>query len=454
MSTLLLRNARVLVTMDDSRREIAGGGIFARDGFIEQVGENDDLPQQADETIDLSGHIVLPGFVNAHHHLNQSLDRAYPASQNGVLVEWLKGLYPRWERQQPEDVARATELGLAEIALSGATTVADHQYLWPRGVTADAQFEAASKIGVRFHLGRGSQNIGQPHGGFAPQALLEDEDGILTSTSETITRHHDHTPGSFRQVFIAPSSLRTATPDLMRKSAELAAKHDVRFHFHLGETKAEIDFVLTKFGKRPTQLAEELGCLTNRTWVAHGVHFDDDDVRTLARCECGICHCPHSNMRLNSGIAPVSRYLKNAVNVGLGVDGSASNDSSNLLAEVRAALLLSRVVAPTEADFLSARTVLEMATRNGARLLGRTDIGCLAPGFAADFIAFDSNRLELAGSEDPVAAIAFCALTRVDHSWVHGRRLVEHGTLTGYDLGGLLERIRNRTMQTGRSNQN
>ncbi len=452
MSTLLIRNARVLVTMDEARREIAGGGIFARDGFIEQIAGNDDLPKQADEIVDLLGHVVLPGFVNAHHHLNQSLDRACPPTQNGALVKWLKGLYPHWERQEPEDVAQATELGLAEIALSGATTVADHQYLWPRGVTADAQFDAASKIGVRFHLGRGSQNIGQPHGGFAPPALLEDDDNILASTSKTIARHHDPTPGSFRQVFIAPSSLRTATPDLMRKSAELAAKHDVRFHFHLGETKAEIDFVLTKYGKRPTQLAEELGCLTNRTWVAHGVHFDDDDVRILARCRCGICHCPHSNMRLNSGIAPVSRYLRNAVNVGLGVDGSASNDSSNLLVEVRAALLLSRVVAPTEADFLSARTVLEMATRNSARLLGRTDIGCLAPGFAADFIAFDSNRLELAGSEDPVAAIAFCAMTRVDHSWVHGRRLVERGTLTSYDLGGLLERIRNRAMQSGRPN--
>ena len=453
MSSLLVRNARVLVTMDESRREISGGGMFIRDGFIEQVGRNDDLPQQADETVDLSGHVVMPGFVNAHHHLNQSLDRAYPASQNGVLVEWLKGLYPRWERQEPEDVALATELGLAEIALSGVTTVADHQYLWPKCITADAQFEAARKIGVRFHLGRGSQNLGQPHGGFAPPALLEKDEEILASTSETIARHHDSSRGSFRQVFIAPSSLRTATPDLMRKSAELAAKHDVRFHFHLGETKAEIDFVLEKYGKRPARFAEELGCLTKRTWVAHGVHFDDGDVRILACCGCGICHCPNSNMRLNSGVAPVSRYLRSGVTVGLGVDGSASNDSSNLLAEMRAALLLSRVAAPSEADFLSARTVLEMATRNSALLLGRTDIGCLAPGFTADFIAIDGNRLEIAGSEDPVAAIAFCAMTRVDHSWVHGRRLVERGTLIGYDLDGLLTHVRKRAMQTRRSDQ-
>jgi 8-oxoguanine deaminase len=448
MTTLLVRNARVLVTMDEERREIAGGGIFVRDGFIEQVGPSTELPNTADEIVDLSGYIVLPGFVNTHHHLNQSLDRAYPPAQDGALMDWLTGLYPRWERHEPEDIALATELGLAEIALSGATTAADHQYLWPKGVTADAQFESARKIGVRFHLGRGSQNLGQPHGGFAPPSLLEDDDNILARTSETIARHHDPSLGSFRQVFVAPSSLRTATPQLMQRSAELAAKHDVRFHFHLGETRAEIDFVHAKFGQRPAQLAQELGCLTPRTWVAHGVHFDDGDVGILARCGSGICHCPSSNMRLSSGIAPVSRYLKNGVIVGLGVDGSASNDSSNLLTEARTALLLSRETAPTAADFLGARTVLEMATRNSARLLGRRDIGSLAPPMAADFIAIDSNRLEIAGSEDPVAAVVFCAMARVDHSWVHGNPLVERGKLKGYDVDGLLERIRIRAERT------
>jgi cytosine/adenosine deaminase-related metal-dependent hydrolase len=444
MSTLLVRNARVLVTMDETRREIARGGMFIRDGFIEQVGNTNILPEQADEVVDLSGHIVLPGLVNTHHHLNQTLDRAYPPSQNGNLVQWLKGLYPRWEKFKPEDTAIATELGLAEIALSGCTTVADHQYLWPKGATAAGQFEIARKIGVRFHLGRGSQNIGQAQGGFAPASLVEDDDNILATTAEVVAKFHDPSPGSFSQVFVAPSSLRTATPELLQKSSEFAAKRGLRFHFHLGETKAEIDFVRGKYGMRPAQLADELGCLTPRSWVAHGVHFDDDDIGTLSRCGCGICHCPNSNMRLGSGIAPARRYLNRGITVGLGVDGSASNDSSNLLVEIRTALLLSRLATEDGAEFLTARDVLEMATRNSARLLGRTDIGCLAPGYAADFVAINAERLEIAGSDDPVAAVAFCAMTRVEHSWVHGKQLVRQRELIGYNYAGLIERIRRR----------
>jgi cytosine/adenosine deaminase-related metal-dependent hydrolase len=428
--------------MDDARREIPQGGLFIRDGFIEQAGDSKTLPQQADEIVDLAGHIVLPGLVNTHHHLFQTLDRAFPPSQNGNLVQWLKGLYPRWEKFDAEDAATATELGLAELALSGATTVADHHYLWHQDVSAASQFEIARKIGVRFHLGRGSQNIGQPHGGFAPVSLIEDEDEILSATEFAIAQFHDSTPGSLRQIFVAPSSLRTATPSLLRKSAALAEKHKMRFHFHLGETSAEIDFIKEKFGKRPAQLAEELGCLTPRSWVAHGVHFDGGDIALLGRCGCGICHCPSSNMRLSSGIAPVTRYLKSGITVGLGVDGSASNDASNLLAEMRMALLLSRVKPETEGDFLTARTVLEMATRNGAALLGRDDIGRLEAGRVADFVAVDSNRIEIAGSEDPVAAIVFCAMTRVDHSWVHGRRIVKKGELSGHDFQALAERVR------------
>ena len=444
MSTLLVRNARVLVTMDDSRREIAPGGMFVRDGFIEQICDSKDLPREADETVDLTGHIVLPGFVNTHHHLNQSLDRAYPPSQNGNLVRWLKGLYPRWERLDAQDTANATELGLAEIALSGCTTVADHHYLWPEGVTAAKQFDAATKIGVRFHLGRGSQNIGRLDGGFAPPTLVEDEDQILSDTAATIDQFHDPSPGSFRQVFVAPNSLRSATPSLMLRSAELATKHGVQLHFHLGETRAEIDFTIDKFGKRPAQVAYECGCLTSHTWVAHGVHFNDDDVALLKRCGCGVCHCPSSNMRLNSGIAPISHYIRRGITVGLGVDGSASNDSSNVIVEVRTALLLSRVSAVSENDFLDARTVLELATRNSARLLGRCDIGRLAVGCVADFIAIDTDRIEIIGSEDPVAAVAFCAMTQVDHSWVHGKQLVKHGQLLSLDLSKLVDRIRSR----------
>jgi cytosine/adenosine deaminase-related metal-dependent hydrolase len=435
--------------MDVPRREIEGGGLFIRDGFIEQVGEAKTLPQQADEIVDLSGHVVLPGLVNTHHHLFQTLDRAYRASQNGNLAQWLAGLYPRWTQIDPEHFALATELGMAEIALSGCTTIADHHYLWPKGVTAAAQFNAAEKIGVRFHLGRGSQNIGQPQGGFAPASLIEDDDAILAETASVIDRFHDPTPGSFRRVFVAPSSIRGVTPELMRRSAELAGRRGVGLHLHLGETAAEIEFSLAKYGKRPTQLAEELGCITPYTWLAHGVHFDEADVATLRRRNCGICHCPSSNMRLSSGIAPVNRYLKSGLTVGLGVDGSASNDSSNMLVEMRTALLLSRVIATSNADFLAARTVLEMATRNSAHLIGRGDIGCLAPGYAADFIAIDADRVEIAGSDDPVAAIAFCAMTRVDHSWVHGRPLVHDGRLPGFDLPGLIERLRATAQRRG-----
>jgi cytosine/adenosine deaminase-related metal-dependent hydrolase len=441
MGTLLIRNPRVLVTMDDARREIAWGGMLIRDGFIEAVGETNSLPRQADEIVDLTGHIVLPGLINTHHHLYQSLDRAWPASQDKSLTGWLQGLYPRWEKLTPETVARAVELGLAEIVLSGCTTVADHQYLWPKGLAASISFDIAARLGIRFHLGRGGQDIARAQGGFAPESLLEEADHILAHTADTIARFHDARPGSFRQVFVAPSSLRAATADLLRASAVLAAEKGVQLHFHLGETAGEIDFALQKYGKRPVQVAQKLGCLTPQTWLAHGVHFNADDVAVLRRCGCGICHCPSSNMRLGSGIAPVRHYLDQAIPVGLGVDGSASNDSSNLLSEIRTALLLSRLAAENDAGFLGARAALEMATRNGAKLLGRNDIGCLAPGCAADFIAIDGGRIEIAGSEDPVAALAFCALTRVDHSWVNGNQIVREGRLVGVDLESFIDRI-------------
>jgi 8-oxoguanine deaminase len=442
VTTLLVKNIKILVTVDDSAREITNAGMFVRDGFIERIGKMRDMPNDADEVVDLSGHIVLPGLINTHHHLSQTLDRAFGPAQNGNLINWLSQLYPRWDAFEPEDTVLATQLGLAEIALSGCTTVGDHHYLWPTGVTAEEQFQAAQTIGVRFHLGRGYQNFGKPHGGFASEKFLEEDDAILSEISELIAKHHNASPGSFKQVFVAPSSLRSVTPDLMRRSAELAAKTGTKLHFHLGETKAEIDFTLTKYGKRPAEVAHDLGCLTAHTWLAHGVHFNESDVALLHRCGCGVCHCPSSNMRLSSGIAPVSRYRNSGLTVGLGVDGSASNDSSNLLAEMRLALLLSRVTANHETDFLTARTVIEMATRGSASLLGRKELGVLAPGYAADFVAINTDRIEIVGSQDPVAAIVFCALTRVDHSWVHGRRLVKNGQLVGFDLDALIERIR------------
>jgi cytosine/adenosine deaminase-related metal-dependent hydrolase len=430
--------------MDLNGREIRGGGMFIRNGWIEQVDATERLPASADKIVDLSGHLVMPGLVNGHHHLYQTLDRACPASQNVALVDWLFGLYPRWARLTPDDVALATEIGLIELALSGCTTAADHHYIWPSGVSADLQFEIARRIGLRFHLGRGFQNIGQGNGGFAPPALLEKGDDALADCVRVIGKFHDPSPGSMQQVYIAPGSLRSVTQDLLKQSAEAARTHGVNFHMHLGETRGEIDFALKKFGKRPVEIADALGCLHSHSWVAHGVHFNDNDVEILARRGCGICHCPSSNMRLASGIAPIQQYIKRGLTIGLGVDGPASNDSSNLLSEIRMALLLARVNAPPDQPLLDARTILKAGTLGGAKLLGRNDIGRLQAGYCADFIAFRLDRIELLATEDPLAAIALCALTRVDHSWVHGRQIVESGKLLGADECGLVERCAKR----------
>lgn len=447
MGTLLVRNASILVTMDARRREIADGGMLIRDGWIERVDETSMLPAQADSIVDLDGCIVLPGWVNTHHHLYQSLDRACAESQDAALVGWLAGLYPRWTKRGPEDLGLAAEIGLVELVLSGCTTMADHQYIWPEGADATQIFEVARRIGVRFHLGRGAQNIGADNGGFAPSSLVERDERILSETARAISEHHDPLPGSFRQVFVAPSSLRSVTPELMRAMAELACVHNVRFHMHLGETRAEAEFFLERLGQRPTRVARELGCLTPRSWIAHGVHLDADDIEILHESGCGVCHCPSSNMRLASGIAPVQAYRRRGVNVGLGVDGAASNDSSNMLTEMRMALLLARVGSPASEPLLDARAVLEMATLGGAALLGRTDLGSLQSGFAADFIAVSRDRIELLGADDPVAALALCALTRVDHAWVHGRQVVRNQTLIGHDHSALVERCRSRALR-------
>lgn len=443
-STLLIRNATILATMDVDDREIRGGGMFIRDGQIEQVDVTERLPTSADKIVDLSDHLVMPGLVNGHHHLYQTLDRACPASQNAALVDWLAGLYPRWIRLTPDDVALATEIGLVELALSGCTTAADHHYIWPSGVTADLQFEVARRVGLRFHLGRGFQNMGQGNGGFAPSALLEKGADALADCVRLIEKFHDPSPGSMQQVYVAPGSIRSVSPDLLKESVETARSYGVHFHMHLGETRGEIDYTIEKFGKRPVEVADALGCLHSQSWIAHGVHFNDGDVEILVRRRCGICHCPSSNMRLASGTAPIQHYIKQGVNVGLGVDGSASNDSSNLLSEIRIALLLSRVNVPADQPLLDPRTILKAGTLGGAKLLGRTDIGRLQSGYCADFIAFRLDRIELLGTDDPLAAIALCALTRVDQSWVHGRQIIKSGKLLGADDHALAQRYARR----------
>ena len=442
MSTLLVRNAELLVSMDG--REIEGGGMFIRDGWIENVDHSLDIPAIADEIVDLSGHLVLPGLVNTHHHLYQTLTRAFPGAQDVGLFEWLRTLYPVWARMTPDHVRTATRLGLVELARSGATTVFDHQYLWPNGSRLDDQIEGADGLNVRFHISRGSMSLGESQGGLPPDSVVEDEGAIRTDTLRVISEYHDTERGAMRRVVVAPCSPFTVTPELMRDSAAIARETGVRLHTHLAETEDEEEFCLENFGHRPVAYMETLDWIGPDVWYAHSVHVGDDEVARMGAAGTGIAHCPTSNMRLASGIAPIGPYIAAGVPVGLGVDGSASNDSSNLLAEARQALLLNRLaVSPGigAGRQMTARQALELATSGGARVLGRDDIGILAPGFAADFIAIDLNRVEFAGAlHDPAAAAVLCAPTRVDHSWVGGRPLIQDGEVVGVDTGLLVER--------------
>ncbi len=441
MGTLLVKNAAVLVTMDGE--EIHQGGMFIRDGFIEQVGPTVSLPKTADEVVDLSGYVVLPGLVNTHHHLYQTLTRAVPGAQDVGLFAWLTRLYPVWARMTPDHVRAGTTLGLVELALTGATTVFDHHYLWPNGSGIVDQFEGAAELNLRFVASRGSMSLGESQGGLPPDSVVEDEDDILESCVEAVDAFHDPAPGSMRQVVIAPCSPFSVSENLMRDSAILARDKGVRLHTHLAETVDEEAFCRERFGRRPVEHMEEVGWVGDDVWYAHAVHVSPDEVGLLATTGTGVAHCPTSNMRLASGLAPILDYLAAGVPVGLGVDGSASNDSSHMLAEVRQALLLNRLaVAPGvgEGAQMTARQALELATAGGARVLGRSDIGVLAAGKAADFIAINVDRIEYAGAmHDPVAAVVLCASVGVDHSWVGGRPLVAGGRVVGIDESRLID---------------
>jgi len=439
MGTLLLRHAELLVTMDDDDRRIPDGGLFVRDGVIERVGPTVDLPSEADEVIDARGMIVLPGLVNTHHHLYQTLTRAVPAAQDATLFQWLKTLYPIWANLTPEAVYTSALVGLAELVLSGCTTAADHLYIYPNGCRIDDEIRAAQEIGIRFHASRGSMSLGESKGGLPPDRVVEDEDFILKDTQRAIETYHDPEPYAMVRIVVAPCSPFSVTPDLMREAAALARSYGVHLHTHLAETLDEERFCLEKFGCRPVEYAEDLGWVGDDVWYAHGVYINDQEIDLLARTGTGVCHCPSSNMRLASGIAPVRAYLDRGVRVGLGVDGSASNDSSHMLAEARMALLLQRVSGNPAG--LSAREALWLATRGGAAVLGRDDIGQLAPGKAADFIGFRLDRVDYAGAlHDPMAALVFCTPQRVDLSVIDGKVVVEEGRLLTVDLGPVVER--------------
>jgi cytosine/adenosine deaminase-related metal-dependent hydrolase len=437
MATLLLKNAALMVTMDGARREIPGGGLFAENGWITQVGPTGELPQTADDVVDASGHLVLPGLVNTHHHMYQTLTRGVPGAQNAGLFDWLRTLYPIWAHLTPDDVATATRTALAELALSGCTTAFDHQYLWPNGSSVDDQVRAAGDIGLRFHASRGSMSLSEKDGGLPPDTVVQTEDEILADTERVIDAHHDAAPGAMVRVVVAPCSPFSVTKQEMVSAAELARAKGVHLHTHLAETFDEDQFCLATYGMRPVELAEDVGWMGVDVWFAHGVHINPAEVARMGTAGTGVAHCPTSNMRIASGIAPIAGYREAGVRTGLGVDGSASNDSSHLLAEARQALLLNRLaVAPGvgEGPQLTARQALELATIGGAAVLGRDDIGSLQAGKAADFVTIALDGIEYAGSEwDPVAAAVLFHPGRMSNTYVHGRAVVRSGRLVTAD---------------------
>jgi 8-oxoguanine deaminase len=447
--TLLIRNADVVATMDDDRRELVGASIFVRGAVIEAIGPAADLPQQADEVIDARGHVVIPGLVNTHHHMYQSLTRAIPAAQNAELFGWLKTLYPIWAGLSPEMVQVSTQVAMAELLLSGCTTSSDHLYLYPNGVRLDDSIEAAREIGMRFHAARGSMSVGESAGGLPPDALVEREADILADTQRLIEAHHDAGRYAMQRVVAAPCSPFSVSRDLMRESAALARALGTRLHTHLAENDHDVAYSREKFGMTPAEYAESLGWVGHDVWHAHCVKLDPAGIAAFARTRTGVAHCPCSNMRLASGIAPVRRMLDAGVPVGLGVDGSASNDGAHLLGEARTAMLLARVGRSLEAfgcdqgpAEMTARDMLAVATRGGAEVLGRDDIGHLAPGMAADLALFDTRTLAFAGGaiHDPVAALLLCAPAPAAYTVVHGRIVVREGQLATVDLGPLVER--------------
>lgn len=438
MPTLLVRDAELLVTMDDAATVIAGGGLYAVDGTITQVGASATLPASADRVINARGMLIMPGLVNTHHHFCQTLTRCMAQDQN--LFGWLTTLYPIWANITPEAVYVATKTALAELMLSGCTTTSDHTYLWPNGARLDDQIQAAQELGTRFHAARGSMSVGQSQGGLPPDHVVEDEAAILADSQRLIEQFHDPRPGAMLRVVLAPCSPFSVSLDLMRESLALARSYGVHSHTHLAETLDEERYCLERYGRRPVELSEDLGWVGEDVWHAHMVHPAPAEVVRLGQTRTGVAHCPCSNMRLASGIAPVPALQRAGVRVGLGVDGSASNDGAHLLGEARQAMLLQRVLGDPAA--MSARGALWLATRGGASTLGRDDIGQLAAGMCADLIGYRLDQLGLAGGavHDPLAALVFCQPPLVELNIINGALRVEQGQLIGLDLPALVTR--------------
>ena len=463
MPTLLIKNAQMVATFDHHHtadaRELTHASIFIRENLIEAIGPAASLPQSADEVIDARAHLVMPGMVNTHHHMFQSLTRAVPSVQNAELFGWLRGLYPIWAGLTPEMVQVSTQVAMAELLLSGCTTSSDHLYIYPNNVRLDDSIQAATQIGMRFTACRGSMSVGQSHGGLPPDRVVESEAFILKDTQRLIETYHDASHGAMLHIAVAPCSPFSVSRDLMRESALLARSTKTRLHTHLAENDHDVAYSREKFNCTPVQYAQDLGWLGADVWHAHCVKLDDEGVGLFAASRTGVAHCPCSNMRLASGIAPVRKMLNAGVPVGLGVDGSASNDAAHMVNEARQALLLARVgrslqapetdasgqtffgcdLGPAE---MTARDALHIATRGGAQVLGRSDIGHLAPGMCADLAIFDLNTLAFAGGavHDPVGALLLCASPQAAYTVVNGQVVVRQGRLATLELEPLLER--------------
>lgn len=442
MPTLLVKNIHTLVTMDAERREIANGALLIEDHAIAQVGTTSELPPTADEVLDLRGRfVVLPGLVNTHHHFYQVLTRVLPNAQDVSLFHWLQSLYPVWAHLTPEAIYTSAQMAAAELMLSGCTTSSDHLYIYPNGCKLDDEIRAMQEIGMRFHASRGSMSVGESLGGLPPDAVVESEEAILQDCQRLIGQYHDPARHAMLRLTLAPCSPFSVSPELMRESAVLARSHPgVRLHTHLAENQTDVDYSLEKFGMIPGDYAESVGWLGSDVWCAHCVMLDDATIQKFGQTGTGVSHCPGSNTRLASGIAPIRKMLDAGVPVSLGVDGSSSNDAGNMLQEARTAFLLARV-RDRDATAMSARQMLEVATLGGAKVLGRDDIGALAPGMAADFVAIDLDRPQFAGAmHDPVAAIILCLAHAVDYSFIHGRKVISEGQLTTVDQAQLIQR--------------
>ena len=466
MTTLLIQNAHTIATLNDAGDELSNASIFIRNNCIEAIGPAHALPSTADRVINAQHHVVIPGMVNTHHHMSQSLTRAIPGVQNAELFSWLRGLYPIWAGLQPDMIYASTQTAMAELLLSGCTTSSDHLYIYPNGVKLDDCIHAAREIGMRFVATRGSMSVGQSKGGLPPDRVVEQEDAILKDTQRLITQFHDASHGAMTQVAVAPCSPFSVSQDLMRLSAEMARHYGVRLHTHLAENDHDIAYSLEKFNRTPTQYAEDLGWLGDDVWHAHCVKLDDEGISLFAATRTGIAHCPCSNMRLASGIAPIRKMIEVGVPVGLGVDGSASNDAAHMLNEARQAMLLARLRKSLEAPQvtadgqtvfgcdtapmeMTARDALRLATRGGADVLGRKDIGQLSVGYCADMALFDLRSLSFAGGavHDAIGSLMLCSSAPASYTIVNGRVVVSEGQLATLDLGRVIERHNQFAMQ-------